>query len=341
MAKIVIGCGILYISEPTLLRDVAQVIVFIPVETEGIKIIKEWLQSNNISPSQRLRESYSTFYTYEEIESPDFDITALQYVLQMVCGDASHEYEYIKPEYFELLGNWKLMISAENWVDVPLAEPTYTYSSIEDRADVIDYLNNIISQRIYYGERTEVAPYDGFMLLWSNSAEAWLITSSYVNPYTHVIDQGKELRLDANEIFAPFPKYILESVCKELLPLPLFSLSMEAKSDKELYMEVDGTIVHVSSSTTLDWYKKQIESIYVVIDKDPGVTRRIFAVAKKLDVYPQDAMSIFNKQAKSFIKSATEISNLLSQGELDKAKIKYRNLKAANWIEWVQYIIGM
>ena len=99
----------------------------------------------------------------------------------------------------------------------------------------IPFLNKEIAQRTFYGGRSQLAPADGHVLAWSNSAERWIV-------FARKWRKGEEVKpqtygLDANQIFATYDADFLRRIVPHLDPLPLFKLSLEAKERRKVNRE--------------------------------------------------------------------------------------------------------
>ena len=92
---------------------------------------------------------------------------------------------------------------------------------MKDEGHILEALNAEIALRTQYGVRREVAPARGYILNWSNSAREWWL-------FQPAILKGHEVRLDANQIFAPYPQNKLLAILPELEELPLYRYSFEA-----------------------------------------------------------------------------------------------------------------
>jgi hypothetical protein len=107
-------------------------------------------------------------------------------------------------------------------------------------------INELIDQRRFYGVREELAESDSTVITWSNAARDWFIDYARGK-----IKAGERVKLDANEVLAPFSPVRIERLKPFLKPLPLYMLSFEAKA-----LAVD------SKLHSALWAGKQIESKY-------------------------------------------------------------------------------
>ena len=85
-------------------------------------------------------------------------------------------------------------------------------------------INSLISQRVRYGMRTEIAGSRGYCIYWSNGSASWYC-GGMINKKNEIMN------LDANVVFAPLmtgekKKDILE-VLPSLKQLPLYGNSFE------------------------------------------------------------------------------------------------------------------
>ena len=100
----------------------------------------------------------------------------------------------------------------------------YNQSEIKhDLLEIRKFLNHEIQKRQSYGLRTFTTTKPGYALLWSNAQARWLRQARFVL-------EGEELRLDANEIFAPYTQAEIDAVIDDLSALPLYAYSFEAKA---------------------------------------------------------------------------------------------------------------
>ena len=83
----------------------------------------------------------------------------------------------------------------------------------------IEYLNKKISERTRYGKIKAVTKSPGYILSWSNADKCWDVMQHY--------PKGTSIILDANQIFAPFPKKQLYRIKDKLITLPLFKFAFE------------------------------------------------------------------------------------------------------------------
>lgn len=100
------------------------------------------------------------------------------------------------------------------------------YNQNEIKHDLLEirkFLNHEIQKRQSYGLRTFTTTKPGYALLWSNAQARWLRQARFVL-------EGEELRLDANEIFAPYTQAEIDAVIEDLSALPLYAYSFEAKA---------------------------------------------------------------------------------------------------------------
>jgi len=97
-------------------------------------------------------------------------------------------------------------------------------------------LNKEIAQRTFYGGREQLAPADGHVLAWSNSAERWIVFARKYRKGDPVTPT--RIGLDANMIYAPYDLEFLHRIVPHLDPLPLFMLSLEAKERRRVSPEV-------------------------------------------------------------------------------------------------------
>lgn len=89
-------------------------------------------------------------------------------------------------------------------------------------AKVLNQANDRIRRLTQYGVRTELTVCPGYVLTWSNGSAKWYRARE-------VTRGGKELRLDANEVFVPATAKELDAVIADLDPLPLYANSFEAR----------------------------------------------------------------------------------------------------------------
>lgn len=114
----------------------------------------------------------------------------------------------------------------------------------------IKYLQNLnkeISKLTSYGVREELAEQDSIELYWSNDTQKWF-------PTPKIIKKGEQVRLDANQLLTPYDKIFGHDKIGHAVscanPLPLYSLSLEAKdSGQSPFIE-----------STLMWAKLQLEA---------------------------------------------------------------------------------
>ena len=95
------------------------------------------------------------------------------------------------------------------------------------------HANDEIGKRIGYGIREETASCNGTHLTWSNGGKQW------VTGYTK-IKKGRQLRLDANEIFLPLSPERAHRIQPCLRDLPLYYCSSEAQSRGEVSWDEAG-----------------------------------------------------------------------------------------------------
>lgn len=91
----------------------------------------------------------------------------------------------------------------------------------------LDVANQIISGKDYYylGDTEEVKG-KGVVVFWNNSWRGWYID----NWKTEQIKSGKQVSLDANEMFLPMSERCFERIQHRLDMLPLFFGSFQAKT---------------------------------------------------------------------------------------------------------------
>lgn len=97
--------------------------------------------------------------------------------------------------------------------------------TVKTHYDVIKDINDLISARVSYGIREEVATKPSITLVWLNGSADWYISYG-------VKAKGETASLDANMILVPYPKYIVEPLLPFLRQLPLYSYSFEASKDR-------------------------------------------------------------------------------------------------------------
>jgi len=86
---------------------------------------------------------------------------------------------------------------------------------------VRDYANRQIAKLTSYGKREEIAPGDGYMIVWSNAAAKWKRVRMMIRSQSNV-------PLDANMFFLPATSKEIDAVIGSLNPLPLYQNSHEA-----------------------------------------------------------------------------------------------------------------
>jgi hypothetical protein len=128
-----------------------------------------------------------------------------------------------------------------------LSNPIVDITNLSN-ADIVaaKKINELIDERRFYGVREELAESDSTVIVWSNAARDWFIDYARGK-----IKAGERVKLDANEVLAPFSPVRIERLKPFLKPLPLYMLSFEAKA-----LAVD------SKLHSALWAAKQIESKY-------------------------------------------------------------------------------
>jgi hypothetical protein len=89
----------------------------------------------------------------------------------------------------------------------------------------ISDINYRISQRTRYGLREEIADAPGVVITWSNGSSSWYVE--------HAVRKGVQMTLDANNVFVPYPRLLVEAVLHKLEPLPLGKNAFEAIAKKK------------------------------------------------------------------------------------------------------------
>lgn len=91
---------------------------------------------------------------------------------------------------------------------------------------MIDEINNLIKNLTRYGYRSETKPKEATVLFWSNGNRKWFIDRRWSEDSR---DTEKEINLDANELVVPYPVEKVEKITEQLIELPLYSNSTEAR----------------------------------------------------------------------------------------------------------------
>jgi len=201
----------------------------------GNKIIGEWLDyigdlERNLTPKQLSYVIRDPYYQ-AVVEAIDYQVEHSPRVKDFLSFSTSefHSFRYWVPsinatigihpeEIEEIIRFWS---KTENVIKAELA---------------IAELNKEIAKRTFYGGRTQLAPADGHVLAWSNSAERWIVFAKKYRKGEEVMPT--RIGLDANMIYAPYDLAFLHRIAPNLDPLPLFILSFEAKERRRVSPEV-------------------------------------------------------------------------------------------------------
>jgi len=96
-------------------------------------------------------------------------------------------------------------------------------------------INRKVKERTNYGVRSELVPKDrSTVLVWSNSAKAWIPAHPDSHYGREAKKAGMEIRLDANMIVVPYDYKFVKKAADCLQALPLYSCSFEAKMRGEV-----------------------------------------------------------------------------------------------------------
>jgi len=113
---------------------------------------------------------------------------------------------------------------------------------LTSEVEILKTLNEKISHLTSYGIRYEKAEKDNStVLIWSNAGRKWLI-------FRKGVKAGETVMLDANMLLVPYDAETISKIIDQLDPLPLYFLSVEAKTRGE-----------APENATEIWLRKQLE----------------------------------------------------------------------------------
>jgi len=131
--------------------------------------------------------------------------------------------DYIKIHRKTLLDKLSKLKENEE-IELTTWDQEYNQEAItKDLNEVRKSLNRGIEKRQAYGLREGMTEESGYILSWSNASASWVRFATFYIP-------GMKLKLDANQVYAPFTAAEIDAVIEDLAPLPLFAYSLEAKA---------------------------------------------------------------------------------------------------------------
>jgi hypothetical protein len=95
------------------------------------------------------------------------------------------------------------------------------------------FANDEVGKLCFYGLRNVKVEKDGSLLSWSNGGKQWYVSYDKVK-------KGRDLKLDANELYLPFSPERCNRIKPCLRDLPLYYCSTEAQARGEVSWEEGG-----------------------------------------------------------------------------------------------------